>query len=77
MFQKFVPAVSILCMSIFVVAILIYNVEILYALEGLNFSDEPSFALAIMYDIVELLDSSGFNKGIAIIRSNWINWIGL
>ena len=77
MFQKFVPAVSILCMSIFVVAILIYNVEILYALEGLNFSDVPSFALAIMYDIVELLDSSGFNKGIAIIRSNWINWIGL
>jgi hypothetical protein len=77
MFQKFVPAVSILCMSIFAVAILIYNVEILYALEGQNFSDEPSFALAIMYEIVDQLDTSGFNERIAAIRSIWTNWIGL
>ena len=77
MFKKFVPAVSILCISIFAAAILIYNVEILYALEGHNFSDEPNFALVIMYDIVDQLDASEFNERIDTIRSIWVNWIGL
>ncbi len=75
--EKYIPAVLFLCLLIFAVAILIFDVEIMYALESQNFSDDPDWKLAVMYELVDRLDEIGFNETISSVRTIWSAWVGL